>query len=460
MPHVVAQRHQAVCDAFGASASPWFQAVQDSQHRDTDVLMLYPLSLVACEERFGSWMVQYGYANYVTPRKLLEHGRVGADGQIEMAGRKFGTLAVLFEPLPPPGLLDFLAQFVASGGKLIWSGPPPRVDLSGQPVLAQWQKLFGVSALRFELEGHEADGWQVQFSGALSKVPPQNILTDFLVDCIYPVEPEAGAEMVARVGQDIVGVHRTVAQTGSATFLGFRPRDDQAASLGAEVRTWFEILLALGAYPASRPDQSPNDNPDVVSRTTPYVACRFPNGTTSVAAHYRTHVESWPGGFHRDAKQDQEILAKNPLPSPALELRDLRVNGHRVTYDGDLAMAFRLDGAGSLAAFAGYKCRQIAIDGREFAFASAPMALAAWAPVLPQRRVPGGATMEIWVQGEADMSLPLPAGVARGELYFQGARLGSIGDKVAVRLHRRHAALQGPECVGAAAFVLRSRLRR
>ena len=112
MPNEVLQRHQAVCDAFGASANPWFQAVQDSQHRDTDVLMLYPLSLVACEERFGSWMVQYGYANYVTPRKLLQHGRVGADGRIEMAGRKFGTLAVLFEPLPPPELLEFLEKFV------------------------------------------------------------------------------------------------------------------------------------------------------------------------------------------------------------------------------------------------------------------------------------------------------------------------------------------------------------
>jgi hypothetical protein len=431
MPHLVGQRHQAVCDAYGASASPWFQAVQDSQHRDTDVLMLYPPSLVACEERFGSWMVQYGYANYVSPRKLLERGRVGANGQIEMAGRKFGTLVVLFEPLPPPGLLGFMGRFAESGGKLIWSGPPPRVDLAGKLVLAQWQKLFGVSALRFRLEGREAGGWQVQFSGALSQTPSQTILTDFLVDHIYPVEPDPAAELVARVGQDVVGVHRTVGQVGSATFLGFRPRDDQAASLGAESRTWFETLFALGAYPPSKPGQSPNDNPDVISRTTPYVACRFPNGTTAMAAHYRTHVESWPGGFHRDAKQDESILAKNPLPSSALELRDLPINGHRVTFDGELAVAFRPDGAGSLAAFAGYKCRQIVVDAREFTFASAPMALAAWAPVVPQRRVPGGAVMEIWIQGEAEMSLPLPAGVTRGELHFEGARVGSIGDQVA-----------------------------
>jgi hypothetical protein len=425
------QRHQAVCDAFGASASPWFQAVQDSQHRDTDVLMLYPLSLVACEERFGSWMVQYGYANYVTPRKLLEQGRIGADGRIEMAGRKFGTVAVLFEPLPPPGLLEMLARFAEGGGKVIWSGPPPRVDLSGKPVLAEWQKLFGVKALRFDHEGHTAGGWQVQFSGALAKVPPQQILANFLVDCVYPVEPEAGTETVAKVGADVVGLHRKLANAGSATFLGFRPRDDQAASLGSEVRTWFEILLALGAYPATRSGLAANDNPDAVSRTSPYVACRFPNGTVSVAAHYRNHIESWPGGFHRDAKQDQEVLAKNPLPSAELALRGLRVSGHSVDYDGELAMAFRLDATGTLAAFVGYKCRKISIDGREFAFASAPMALAAWAPVLPQRRVPGGAVMEVWVHGEADLTLPLPSGASSGQLYFQGARLGAFGEKVA-----------------------------
>ena len=68
---------------------------------------------------------------------------------------------------------------------------------------------------------------------------------------------------------------------------------------------------------------------------------------------------------------------------------------------------------------------------REFAFASVPLALAAWAPVLPERRVPGGAVMEIWVQGEADMSLPLPRGVTGGRLFAQGARLGSFGEHIA-----------------------------
>ncbi|HEY5913869.1 MAG TPA: hypothetical protein VJA21_25045 [Verrucomicrobiae bacterium] len=247
MPGEVHRRHQAVCDAFGASAHPWFQAVQDAQHRDTGVLMLYPLSLVACEERFGSWMTQYGYANYVTPRKLLERGRVTGGGNIEMAGRRLGTLAVLFEPLPPAELLPFLEQFAEAGGRLVWSGPPPRLDLAGQQVLARWQKLLAVKTLNFGIEGHAMPGREVHFTGALKSVPHQTVLTDFLVDLVYPVEADPEAEVVARLNQQVVGVHRATANGGSTTFLGFRPRDDQAVSLGTEVRTWFEILLAVGS---------------------------------------------------------------------------------------------------------------------------------------------------------------------------------------------------------------------
>ncbi len=430
MPHLVGQRHQAVCDAFGASASPWFQAVQDSQHRDIEVLMLYPLSLVACEERFGSWMVQYAYANYVTPRKLLEHGRVTADGKIALAGRRFGTLAVLFEPLPPPELLDLMESFSNRGGKLIWSGPPPRIDFAGRPSLARWQKLFGVKSLNFGAEGHFAGGWEVQFAGCLEAVPAQPILTDFLVDRIYPVAPESGTEIVATVGRKTVGLHRALKQGGGATVLGFRPRDDQSSSLGAELRTWFEILRALGAYPGTETGAAVNDNPTVICRTTPYVACRFPNGTTSVAAHYRSIEESWPGGFHRDPKQDEDILARNPLPPAKLELRDFRVNGHRVSFSGSLVMAFRLDAKSALAAFAGHDCRSVTVDGHEFVFASGPVTLAAWAPVLPERRVRGGALLELWVHGEARMTIPLSPGLESSTLCFQGRAPDELGESV------------------------------
>jgi hypothetical protein len=160
------------------------------------------------------------------------------------------------------------------------------------------------------------------------------------------------------------------------------------------------------------------------------VACRFPNGATGIAAHYRSHVESWPGGFHRDPEQDKELLARNPLPPSTLKLRDYRVNGHTVNFDGDLAMAFRLDAGGSLIAFSGYICQKLTVDGRELTFASRPVAHIAWAPVLPERQVPGGAIMEIWVLGEADITLPLPAGVKSGRLFLEGGRLGAFGREV------------------------------
>ena len=49
-------------------------------------------NLVAVEERFGSWMTQYGYSNYLTSEKLVEMGSVNSDGTMKVAAK---TLAAL-----------------------------------------------------------------------------------------------------------------------------------------------------------------------------------------------------------------------------------------------------------------------------------------------------------------------------------------------------------------------------
>lgn len=432
-PGAVGQRYHILQNAYGTMAGPAFQAIQDRQHRDIEVLMLYPLSLVACEERFGSWMVQYGYANYLTPDKLLELGRVGTDGWIEVCGRRYGTIVVLFEPLPPAGLLPFLESFVERGGKLIWSGPPPRVDLDGQPVANRWQRLCGVKALQFEREGVISAGSRVEFEGLLGNVPPQTILTDFLVDLTYPVEPAAASVPVARNGGGVVGVHRAATNGGAVTFLGFRPRDDQSASLGYETRTWFEILKACGAYPRSRPDLDFNDNPSVVSRESPWLATRFPNGTIVVAAHYRRHIETWPGGIHRDPKEDEAILAANPLPPDNIELHNFRVAGRTLDFAGRQLVALRLAGP-RLAAFGGYDCSSIGIDGCKHVFADRVLSHIAWAPVPAERRVPGGAVMELWVQGEALVQIPLPGDIRAARVFLAGSQPGAAGIEVATSI--------------------------
>jgi hypothetical protein len=420
MPAEVSRRRTALVDTFGASGTPAFGAVQDLEHRDVDVLMLYPLDLVAVEERFGSWMTQYGYANYVTAAKLLERGRVEG-GAIRMAGRRFTTLVAVFEPFPSKRLIEMMRDLVRAGGRVIWSGPPPVLTFEGEPALPLWQPLFGVRYQPGAAEGLMAPGREVRFAGALSAVLPQVILTDFLVDRVYGVEPQPETEVVARAGGLVVGTRR-----GGAVFLGFRPRDDQSGSLGYETRTWFETLHALGAYAG-------DGNTEVVSRTTPYLACRFPNGATALAPHLREYEEDWPGGFARDPEADRLVLERHPPPSDAIHLRGLAVNGHRVTYDGSGAVAFRLDARGELMAFAGYGARRITVDGRDTVFADGDMPLAAWAPVPAARCLPGGAVYQVFCRGTGTLRVPAGAMPERVTVFAEGPRPGSRGAPVTSR---------------------------
>ncbi|HZT32233.1 MAG TPA: hypothetical protein VFA33_20260 [Bryobacteraceae bacterium] len=430
MPEEVSRLRSALVDAYGVGASSPFQAVEGAQHRDVEVLMLYPLDLVAVEERFGSWMTQYGYANYVTPAKLLERGKV-TRGAIEMAGRRFTTLVALFEPFPSERLLDFMRQFAEQGGKLIWSGPPPLVTFEGSRALEAWEDIFGVNYTPQPRDGVPAPGELVTFQDSFAKVAPMVILTDFLVDRLYGVAPRQGTEAVARVRNRVVGTRRAYASGGTAVFLGYRPRDDQSRSLGYETRNWFEVLEALGAYPASGRFPGWNDNTERVSRDTGYLACRFPNGAVSLAPHLRTYEEGWPGGFARDRAADVAYLKRNPPPSGEIHLRDFRVAGHVVSYDGTGAVSFRLGKGGDLIAFAGSGSKQITVDGLTAVFADHPLTGIAWSPVPPARRIPGGAVFVVWVSGEGHVWIPA-AGLPRDfDLLAEGPAPGSRGASVA-----------------------------
>lgn len=432
MPGALAQRRQALVDVYGAAASPPFMLVEEAQHRDCEVLMLYPLDLVAAEERFGSWMTQYGYANYITQAKLLERGTVRG-GAIEIAGRRFTTLATLFEPFPSPRLLEMMRDLSAQGGRVIWSGPPPVLDADGNPATSAWNDLFGVDYTPEPGDGLLVPGREIQFSGELAKVPPQTILTDMLVDRIYPVTTRGDTTAAATTQDWTVGTVLPTDAGGSLTYLGFRPRDDQAASLGYETRTWFEVLNALGAYPASSVFEGLNDNPEYLSRTTPYLACRFPNGTVAVAPHFRAMEEGWPGGFSRNEAEDAAYLAEHPAPSDEIHLRDFHVAGHTVDYDGRNAVAFRVDGSGHLIAFAGSACNGITVDGVHYGFADHAFDQIAWAPVAEARRIPGGAYLQVLARGNGALRIPAPPLPARLQFVTEGQTPGSRGNPVESR---------------------------
>jgi hypothetical protein len=300
----------------------------------------------------------------------------------------------------------------------------------GGEALGTWKDLLGVDYTPGWNEGVMAPGQQITFEGTLAGVSPQIILTDFLVDRIYPVAPREGTETVARVKGRVVGTHRRFAGGGSATFLGYRPRDDQSRSLGYETRNWFEVLTALGAYPPTGTFAGVNDNTEYLSRTTDTLACRFPNGAVAIARHLRELEEDWGGGFARNQDEDRAYLERCPPPSEELHLRDFRVNGHTVTYDGVGAVAFRVNAEGDLIAFAGGGCKGITIDGKTTVFADQEIPQLAWAPLPEVRRVENGAVVQVRVHGTGTIRIPARTLPENLELVAEGPTPGSRGEGV------------------------------
>lgn len=415
MPNEVARRKAAINDAFGgAPRSKSIDVITGHIHRDVDVLILYPMNLVAAEERFGSWITQYGYANYITAEKLLEYATITENGELQIKDKKYTTLVTLFEPLPNKGVLDLMNSLTKKGGKAVWFGPVPFVNDMGESCLEKWENIFGVNYNSNEIQGQIAVGKRIEFENLLKEVPSQDILTEWVIDRIYPVDIEEGTKKLAYCDNDLlVGTGN-----GNAYFFGFRPRDDQSASLGYETRTLFEILDKTGAYKPTGKFPGMNDNTDHVSRTSDYLTTRFPNGATVVVRHYRRHRETWPGGFSRDPEVDREVLEKNPLPTDEIDLTDFKVNGHNLTYKGTLTMAFRMDENNNLIAFEGQDCNQAIINGKLFKFADEPLKKIAFSPSLDQNKN----EILIQIEGDSEVNIPLPGNLNPKKLKLKDAR--------------------------------------
>ncbi len=453
MPDAISHRRYLVAQAFGALQST-SSDVQDFVHRDVDVLMLYPLDLVAVEERFGSWMNQYAYCNYITPQKLLELGTV-KNGAIEMAGRRFSTLVATFEPFPSARLLDMARQLAEQGGRVVWSGPVPMLTDEGQDAYAKWAEIFGVEYKPLANEGIPLPSRRVEFEGTLGKVGPQTILTHFLVDHVYPLADSKETEVVAKLGKYVVGTRRAFSGGGSATFLGFRPLDNQSCSLGYDTRTWFDVLNALGAYPGSGKFANVNDNTEYLSRTGDYIVCRFPNKTISIAHHLKSLEEDWDGGFARDRDKDAAYMSKNPLPPDTLALKDFRVDGHSVDFEGNGFVSFRVNDRGELLGFAGQGMSRITVDGKATVFSENPIPLLMFAPVPQSRLVEGGAVFEILVHGTGTVNIPFSASGKAFKVCANGPTLGSKGEEVPVRQSENVLTLEiTPELSGRTLWVV------
>ena len=400
MPKEVAERKGAINDAYGGRPnSKSIDLITGHVHRDVDVLILYPMNLVAVEERFGSWITQYGYANFITAEKLLELGSIQENGTIKVKEKTYSTLVALFEPIPQKGILDMMSDLSQKGGKAFWFGVPPVINGDGEPCLEKWQDIFGVQYNSPKLSGQIAAGKRIDFVNQLENTPSQYILTDFIIDRIYPVNANGDVTQLAYCDTNLlVGT-----ENNNAYYFGFRPRDDQSSSLGYETRTLFEILDKTGAYKPTGVFVGINDNTEHVSRTTDYLATRFPNSTTVLVKHYRHHRENWAGGFSRNEEEDKRALDVNPLPSDEMKINNLKVNGHTISYKGKLTMAFRMNEDNELIAFDGQNCNEVEIDGKKHQFSVNPVQKLAFAPSLDKDKK----ELKILVKGEGQISIPL-----------------------------------------------------
>jgi len=434
VPREVWQRMQTINEVFGVAGPAPSQAVAEYQPRTTEVLCVYPLDLVAVDENFGSWVIQYGYANYISADQLIRHGRVLPDGRLKVKDSLYSTLVLLYEPMPAPQLVALVRRLVGRGGRVVWMGPPPRITRDGRELgRRELGALLGVRLEpTWEPTGEPMACHEVVFQGPLKHLPPMPIFTDMVVDRVHFLTPLRGAMPLASVDGRCVGALRRHASGGQMVTLGFRPRDDQSASTGQEARWLLEILRALGAYgPARR--RAASENPAILSRASGYLVTRFPNGAIGLCRHYRRHRENWPSPFFRNAEQDRKLLEANPPGDDLIDVRGLRINGHSVSYRGRGALLFRADRAGRLIAFSGNDCTGIRIGRHGYRFSDTPASFT-FHPLDRRLSSGGRAVYRAHVRTAGMLGLPLlldgPVSV-----WAEGPRPGTIQQPLTATQH-------------------------
>ena len=194
---------------------------QGMQHRKTDVLALYPLDLNYTEERYGSWMTQYGYCNYITEAKLLERSVLDGNGHIKVDDYIYRAVVVMYEPFVSEKTMTLLDEFVKSGGKLLWQATYPVMNDNGGSVHDEFFNLFGIKNITPSCYPKTAMGQNIRFAGSLDGIAPMPVITDLLPDYIYPVEVSDG-EAAAYLGSETVASLKRYPTGGAALYCGFQ----------------------------------------------------------------------------------------------------------------------------------------------------------------------------------------------------------------------------------------------
>ncbi len=415
-PNEVKERFVSVQNGFG-SYIPREGIVTWNRPRDSRVLYIYPKDLTMVEERFGSWMVQYGYTNYCPADRVTALGKVEG-GTLKLGLCSYTTVVVGFEPFYDEAFVSLLERFAREGGSLVWNSTPPADQLGNVPE--GWLTLFGLRSAPIVTEGGTAR--RVDFSGVLSGISPMNIPTDMLPDRVYQIETQPNAEPVAYADTALIGASRAYGD-GRVTYIGCRLRDDQSGESGDAPSTLFDVLKALGAYGG----KDCPDSPETVSRKSPYFSTRFPNGAYALCRHAHTMRELWPEGIfmrHRDV--DAKFMESYDLLVPTeLDLHEFSLDRHKITYHGKNYMQYRLDDVGNLIGFRGDDTCGITIDGKAYTVTDTPAHTAFG--LLEDCRIPDGYRMGWMIDSDAnvvDICNTIPDDA---ELYMAP---GAVGDEL------------------------------
>ena len=371
-PADIKDRQRYVRRAFGNlefSADIRDVLVQGLEARKSEVLALYPLELNPFAERFGSWMVQYGYCDYISEEMLLKHVDFQQQSELKVSSRSYRCLLVLFQPLLKQETLELLEKWVQCGGKVVWISVPLASGTVSDTLLQRWSDLFGIQKATPAWKGKKASHQQIRFSDALDDIEAMPVLSDLLPDRVYSVYPDCRSSIIAWCGDEPVGVCKKTAAGGLAAYLGFRPRDDQSCSQGEDQAYLFNVLSKLGAYSSN--------GPEAVSRPaeSPWFISEFPNGAVSIATHYRTLEECWPGTFFRDEEADNQLVKQLNLPTDKIDAQDALILGHNISYNGIGHVSYRLNKQGVPIGFSGIETTGITINNKSYNFSDQPVNL-------------------------------------------------------------------------------------
>jgi len=405
-PDPVKERMVEVGQSYGHYANycksydPSHNFLQGNTTRISDVLTVCPMDLNYLEERFGNWMVQYGYTDYITEEKLLEHTLTPNGPMLHVKNRSYRALVVPFAPLMSKEALALIQQYVQQGGKVIWCSAPALRETEG--VCELFKEIFGIRGYDFDKYGIPAKEETVRFGG-MKTVADMKILSDLFPDYVYPVTA-ADAVPVATLGTSVVGTMKEYPGGGKAVYFGFRVRDDQSRSTGEDVDTLFSVLRELGCYEekgceiSSRPADAR------------YMYNRFPNGTVSLCNHFRTFRElPWQGGFYRDEEADNAFMKNIAMPPHDITLQEQELCGHKVTYQGEGILTYRYAEGEGLLALAGRNTCGICIDGKDYTLTQTPANIA-WGRI--DARILDASVQEAYLlkcDREAQIRLPFDA---------------------------------------------------